>query len=68
MFHMQEMIIKINKPFKFQGKLLEVGQELEIKTDKKGVPLELFWRNRVKDSVIDNCISIQGKNKKEVSK
>lgn len=62
------MIIKINKPFKFQGKLLEVGQELEIKTDKKGVPLELFWRNRVKDSVIDNCISIQGKNKKEVSK
>lgn len=65
---MQEMIIKINKPFKFQGKLLEVGQELEIKTDKKGVPLELFWRNRVKDSVIDNCISIQDKKKKEVSK
>lgn len=62
------MIIKINKPFKFQGKLLEVGQELEIKTDKKGVPLELFWRNRVKDSVIDNCISIQDKKKKEVSK
>lgn len=65
---MQEMIIKINKPFKFQGKLLGVGQELEIKTDKKGVPLELFWRNRVKDSAIDNCISIQDKKKKEVSK
>lgn len=62
---MQSMIVKINKPFKFQGKLLEVNRELEIKTDKKGVPLELFWRNRIKDTNVDNCISTYFSNKEK---
>lgn len=33
-------------------------QPLEIEVDKYNVPLEKFWRNRLKDSEIDNCIEI----------
>lgn len=33
-------------------------QPLEIKVDENGIPLNKFWRNRLKDSEIDNCIEI----------
>lgn len=29
-----------------------------IKTDQNGVPLERFWRNRLKDAETDNCVVI----------
>jgi hypothetical protein len=34
------------------------GKELVIDTDKAGNPLDAFWRGRLKDSAIDNCIEI----------
>ncbi len=33
------------------------GQEITIK-DKGGIPLDLFWRNRLSDAKIDNCITV----------
>ena len=33
------------------------GSELAIAT-KDGVPLSRFWRDRIKDSKIDNCLEI----------
>ena len=32
------------------------GQTVTIQTDSAGVPLEKFWRRRLKDSKIDNCV------------
>ena len=51
------MQIKLNQNLKTpQGQLLQ-GAIIEI-NDEDGVPTDLFWRNRLKDSNIDNCIEV----------
>lgn len=45
------MKIKINNVTGFAG-------TLTIQTDENGVPLERFWRKRLKDAETDNCIEI----------
>jgi hypothetical protein len=55
------MKIKILKKVKEN---LRVGQVIEIE-DIKNIPTDQFWRARLKDSKIDNCIEIiKTKNKK----
>ena len=41
-----------------------------VQTDSAGVPLERFWRNRIKDAEADNCVEIvkAKKDKQESSK
>jgi len=53
-----KMKIKILKSFK-DPKLgpLKEGEEIEIETIDE-LPMSQFWRNRLKDSVIDNAIEI----------
>ena len=53
-----KMKIKILKSFK-DPKLgiLKEGEEIQIETIDN-VPTSQFWRNRLKDSVIDNAIEI----------
>jgi hypothetical protein len=62
------MLILIKKSFKYKGQTLQSGQELDIKCDKYGNPSELFWRNRIKDSKIDQCIEVQGSGKEKTNK
>jgi len=52
------MIIKILKEIK-DPKLgvLKEGEEIQIETIDN-VPTSQFWRNRLKDSIIDNAIEI----------
>lgn len=51
------MQIKLNQNLRTpQGQLLK-DTIIEI-NDENGVPTDLFWRNRLKDSAIDNCIEI----------
>ena len=58
------MNIKILKSFNDPKLgLLKEGQEIEIETIDD-VPASQFWRNRLKDSVIDNAVEII-KTKKE---
>jgi hypothetical protein len=58
------MKIKILKSFNDPKLgLLKEGQEIEIES-LDDVPTSQFWRNRLKDSVIDNAIEII-KTKKE---
>ena len=46
--------LKINTPLRGYSK----GVELKIKVDPEGVPLERYWRDRLKDSKFDNCVEI----------
>jgi len=48
--------LKINRDLSTpKGKKLE-GSIIEIECDSNNVPVDLFWRARVADSVIDNCV------------
>jgi len=58
------MNIKILKSFNDPKLgLLKEGQEIEIETIDE-LPISQFWRNRLKDSIIDNAVEII-KTKKE---
>lgn len=35
------------------------GDVIQIKVDKEGTPIDRYWRDRVKDSSIDNCVEFQ---------
>lgn len=54
------MRIKLNMPL--AG--FPAGRELNIKHNK-GNPTDSFWRQRLKDAKIDDCISIVTKTKTE---
>ena len=46
---------------------IEVDGKEEEKT--RYIPLEKYWRNRIKDSAIDNCVEfVDDPNQKEVAK
>jgi len=36
---------------------VEPGQSVSVKVDKKGVPLQRFWRDRLRDSSYDGCVT-----------
>lgn len=51
------MQIKLNQNLRTpQGQLVK-DAIIDI-NDEDGVPTDLFWRNRLKDSAIDNCIQV----------
>lgn len=45
------MKLKINNVPGYSG-------TVTIETDNSGVPLDKFWRNRLKDAEIDQCVEI----------
>ena len=51
------MKLKLNQDLRTpKGKLVkDVIIEID---DVEGVPLDKFWRNRLKDSALDNCVEI----------
>ena len=51
---MRRIQIKINKP------LLDypLGFIVKVRVDAKGVPFDRFWRDRLRDAEVDNCVSI----------
>ena len=34
------------------------GDEIEVNATKSGVPRDRYWRNRLRDAKIDNCVEI----------
>jgi len=56
--------IKINK--NLRG--FAPGQTTMIEVDDNGVPIDPFWRKRLKDSNFDNCIEIVNDEQKEKPK
>lgn len=60
------MKLKLNRDLKTPKGKLTKDSIIEIE-DVDGEPTDRFWRNRLKDSVIDNCVEIvstQTKGKK----
>jgi len=57
---MKTIKIKINKNLPN----FSAGTELTLSVDDFGTPFDNFWRNRLKDSSIDNCIEIIKSTKK----
>lgn len=51
------MKIKINQNLSTPKGKLQKDSIIEI-ADIDGVPVDSFWRNRLKDAAIDNCIEI----------
>ncbi len=48
------MQVKILKPFlKYSA-----GTIIPVKCNENGLPVDRFWRKRIKDAEIDNCIEI----------
>lgn len=61
------MQIKLNQDLRTPYGLKLKGEIIELEGDANNIPLDLFWRNRLKDSAIDNCIELielETKNKK----
>lgn len=51
---MKTIKLKINIPM--QG--YAAGREISIEADRSGVPLDKFWRRRLKDAEIDDCVCV----------
>lgn len=45
-----------------------IGETYDIETDDRGVPLELMWRRRIRDSMRDKCCEIVTGSKTKKSK
>lgn len=46
----------------------EAGRTVTILTDASGVPLDKFWRRRIKDAQIDNCLEVIKPSKPKAEK
>lgn len=47
--------IKVNKDIGRHA----IGAEVKVECDKKGVPLDVFWRRRLRDATTDNCVEFK---------
>lgn len=52
------MKLKLNQNLSTPDGKLKKGQIIELDCDKNSTPLNKFWRNRLNDSAIDNCVEI----------
>ena len=53
------MKIKIKKVFGYTA-----GVVLDIQIDPSGIPLDQFWRKRLKDAATDGCVEVVKASKK----
>ncbi len=53
----EKKVLKLNAPLRGLPK----GAEVKVKVDKKGTPVDLYWRNRLKDAKTDKCVEFVGK-------
>jgi uncharacterized protein YuzE len=46
----------------------DVDDEIRVEVDSKGVPVSQFWRRRLLDAKIDNCVEVITQQNKKVDK
>lgn len=59
---MRKIKLKINKDF--PARKLKKGFVMSLFVDDNDIPLDIYWRRRLKDSQLDGCVEIVG-NKKD---
>ena len=52
------MKLKLNLNIKKEGKVFTKGSVIDVEADSNNIPLDRFWRRRLIDSRIDNCVEI----------
>ena len=57
---MREIKLKLNIPLAGY----QAGQTVTVQTDRANVPLDRFWRRRMKDAKIDNCLQVVNNTKR----
>jgi hypothetical protein len=50
--------LKLNAPLRD----LRNGSIVTVRTDENGTPLDRYWRNRLKDAELDDCVEIIDKS------
>ena len=46
----------------------EAGTEVRVNADENGIPLNAFWRKRLRDSNIDGCCSLKANTPEKTKK
>ena len=57
------MQIKLNQDLRTPKGKLPKGKIIDVACDGNNNPLDQFWRNRLRDSAIDNCVEIYKQSK-----
>lgn len=61
--------IKLNQDLRIpKNKKKKKGDIIEVECSANSVPLERFWRNRLNDAKIDNCVEIVKEESKDSEK
>ncbi len=60
--------LKINKEIRKSGVKYMEGQVLSIEFDSNNQPIDRFWRFRLKDAAIDNCVEVVEKDVEKKTK
>lgn len=60
----QTVTLKNNTDVTLNG--VKPGATIMVEVDKDGIPLNQYWRRRMKDSAVDNCVSVVSQKKKEI--
>lgn len=55
---MKKILLKLNSSLAGYPE----GHLLQIDADDEGIPLDRYWRSRLRDAEIDNCVAVT-KNK-----
>lgn len=50
----KKIVIQVN----FNCGRIKKGERITIDADENGIPLNKFWRRRLSDSAIDQCIEV----------
>ncbi len=57
------MKIRLNQNLSTPFGKLKKDEVIEIPADNEGIALQSFWRGRIRDSAIDNCVTIIAEEK-----
>ena len=50
--------LRLNKDIKTPKGLKKEGSTIDLFCDSNGIPLDKFWRDRLRDSAVDNCVEL----------
>lgn len=61
---LKKIKVKLNRDFKG----FKADRIIELECDGCGIPTDLFWRRRLKDSKFDNCVEVVTSSSKSSNK